>query len=266
MNKEAMKLYGQASMDYINGDESAKLILVRDDGYIENLFAEYLFREPSEFSKIEETALDSCRGRILDVGAGVGPYSLALQGWGFDVHAIDESRDMCEMMKKRRVENVYCGSIFEFVDVPFDTLLMLNHGIGIVKTLSGLDDLLGNIHRLVKSDGQVLLDSKDATKTTEPKYLNYLDNNRKNGRYFAEIRLRVEYKNTKSPEWEWILVDPKTLSEHASKNDWSCEILHKRKDGDYLARLTPSGAEKSQMRPTRKPGSNLKRLNRPPRV
>ena len=84
MNPESMKPHGLALMDYFNGDHSASIAIHRDDGHTDDMAMGVFFREPSDFSRLERVALDICRGYILDVGAGAGSDSLALQEEGGD--------------------------------------------------------------------------------------------------------------------------------------------------------------------------------------
>ena len=49
----------------------------------------------------EEAALDLCRGRTLDVGAGAGCHSLILQERGLDVVAIDVAPEAVEVMRNQ---------------------------------------------------------------------------------------------------------------------------------------------------------------------
>ncbi|MBC8462075.1 MAG: hypothetical protein H8D67_29250 [Deltaproteobacteria bacterium] len=116
MNQKSMEPYGLALLDYFNGDSSAKVIIHRDDGEKSNLPIEPFFRGAENFLPMEQTALDLCYGRVLDVGAGAGPHSLELQNKGLYVcarsnarlrlSAIDISTQACEIMKKRGVKDV----------------------------------------------------------------------------------------------------------------------------------------------------------------
>ena len=68
-----------------------------------------LFRTFDTMPPLEQTALRMAQGRILDVGAGSGCHSLALQAMGKDVCAIDISPLSVEVMRERGVkpENTY---------------------------------------------------------------------------------------------------------------------------------------------------------------
>jgi len=122
MNPKAIKLHGVALLDYFNGDENATIIIRRDDGYESPLPVRLFFREPSEFIPTNKAAIENCRGHVLDVGAGTGLYSLALQQKGFTVTAIDINQQAVEIMIQRSVKDVQCADIFEYSEGQFDTI------------------------------------------------------------------------------------------------------------------------------------------------
>jgi SAM-dependent methyltransferase len=236
-----MDLFGLALLDFFNGDTTAKVMIQRDDGLKSDLLISTFFRSPSTFYPGEQTALDLCRGYVLDVGAGTGCDSLALQERGLSVCALDISPQAVEVMGQRGVKEVHCANIFEFSGGPFDTLLMMCHGVGLVENLAGLDHFLGYAHKLVKPSGQIVLDSRDVRYTADPKNLSYLETNRQTGRYLGEIRMQFEYKEQIGPLFGWLHIDPKTLVEHAGRMGWACQIIRQENDGDYLAQLTRFG-------------------------
>lgn len=234
---EAMKPHGMALRDFYAGYTSAEVKIYRDDGVISSLAVSAFFRGARDF-QIDKILLDACRGRVLDVGAGAGIHSLYLQEKGFSVCAMDVSEEACKIMKQRGVKEVQCASFKDFKAEPFDTLLILGRSISMVETIAGLDDFLRDAHRLVKPGGQILLNSLDVSKTTDPKDLAYHEVNRRAGRYIGEIRLHMEYKYIKGPATGMLHVDAATLSQHAAGVGWLCEILLQEKDGNYAARLT----------------------------
>ena len=61
-----------------------------------------MFRGLKQMPVIEQTALQMAEGKILDVGAGSGCHSLALQEMNKEVCAIDISALSVEVMKERR--------------------------------------------------------------------------------------------------------------------------------------------------------------------
>jgi len=79
MDPKAMEPYGAALSAYFEGDANAEVIVRRDDGEESKLPISYFFRQPSAFTPIENAAIDYCTGHVLDVGAGTGVHTLALQ-------------------------------------------------------------------------------------------------------------------------------------------------------------------------------------------
>jgi SAM-dependent methyltransferase len=236
-----MDPYGQALRDFQNGDASATITVRRHDGFVSPLPAAVFFRKEAEFSQLEQKALALCRDRILDIGAGTGCHSLALQERGAKVQAIDISPQAIEILTKRGVANARLMDVFNLSGERFDTLLMMMHGIGMVETLSGLDRFLRHAKTMVSPGGQLLFDTLDVRRTTHPQHLAFQDANRKAGRYFGEIRLRFEYKGQRGPLFGWLHVDAKTLAGHAEQAGWECRIIHQQEDGNYLAQLIPAG-------------------------
>lgn len=64
---KSMDPFGLTLLDYFKGDTSAKIIIQRDDGFKDELPISLFFRDPSDFPPLEQTALDLCRSRILDI-------------------------------------------------------------------------------------------------------------------------------------------------------------------------------------------------------
>jgi SAM-dependent methyltransferase len=237
MDPTAMEPYGLAMQAFFDGDANAQLIVRRDDGQEIPLPVAYFFRDPREESPVDQAALANCRGRVLDVGAGSGLHSLVLQERGLTVTAIDISPEAVEIMKKRGVADACCVDVFDFRGGPFDTILMMCHGIGIAGTIAGLDRFLAHARVLLSDSGCVLLDSLDARVSTDPRNVAYLDGNRKAGRYFGEIRTQCEFQGLAGPYYDWLHVDPDTLTDRAEVAGWRCEIIRREETGDYLAKL-----------------------------
>ena len=232
-----MRPYGQALLDFFNGDTAASVIVQRDDGLTYDLPVKAYFRQPADFSPLEQAALALCRGHVLDVGAGAGCHSLVLQEQGHPVVAVDISPAAVEIMQKRGVKQVQCADIFEFEGGPFDTLLLMEHGIGMVETLSGLDRFLDLAHRLVAPDGQIVFDSLAVRETTDPRHIAYQEAIQREGRYVGEVRFCFEYQGQTGPMFGWLHVAAETLADHARQANWSCRVARREVNGDYLAQL-----------------------------
>ncbi len=158
---------------YIQGDAAAQFLIRRDDGLEESLPVAHFFRTPKEFSSIEQAALDRCRGRVLDIGAGSGLHSLCLQERGFTVSAIDLSPQAVDIMNERGVLDVRQEDILQLHNETYNSLLLLGHGIGMAENLSGLDRFLEHARSLTATDGQLFIHSLDVSKTDDPRHLDY---------------------------------------------------------------------------------------------
>lgn len=235
MNPKAMEPYGMALLAYYEGKTNAELIIRRDDGQETPLPVKFFFRDIS--SPIDNAAINCCIGHILDIGAGTGLHSQALQQKGLPTTAIDINPQAVNIMRQKGLMDVHCADIFEFRGGHFDTLLMMGHGIGIVETIAGLDRFLAFAHVLLSEDGQVLLDSLDVRITDNPNDLAYQEANRRAGRYIGEIRLQFEFQGHKGPYCGWLHVDAETLKDHAELAGWRCEVVYEEESGNYLALL-----------------------------
>jgi len=196
------------------------------------------FRGPSEFSALEEAALDLCRGRVLDAGAGAGCHTLALQDRGLSVCAIDIAPEAVEVMRRRGVEDARCADLFTFQGAVFETILLMMNGIGVVGDLAGLDRFLEDVRRLLAPDGQILLDSYDPRRDDEARPAAVSAYRAAGARYVGEMRFRLEYRGRKGPPLRWLFLDAPLLAERAMKAGWSCELIWREEEGHYLARLT----------------------------
>ena len=232
-----MDPFGLALVAFLEGDTSAEMIVRRDDGYETPVAASRFYRGPSDFTVIERTAIERCRGHVLDVGAGTGLHSLVLQDNQLQVTAIDTSEAAIEVMERRGVKNVRRADIFDYQGGPFDAVVMLGHGIGMVEDLPGLDRFLSQAHGLVSTEGVVLLDSLDVRISRAPVHLAYHEANRQAGRYSGETRVQVEHGGLKSAYFSWLHVDAETLGHYAQKAGWLCEFLTQDPSGNYLAAL-----------------------------
>ncbi len=234
--------HGRALLDYYEGDHSAKVTVSWDDGDIDVTPVKVFFRGLADFSALEEAALDLCRGRVLDVGAGAGCHSLVLQERGYSVCAIDIAPEAVEVMRRRGVRDARCADLFGFADGPFDTILLMMNGIGVVGNLAGLDGFLAYVPRLLAPGGQILFDSYDPTWDEEPGTVSPAPGMTA-GHYVGEMHFRLEYKRKKAPALRWLFLDPKLLTERAMKAGFSCDVIWHEEEGHYLARLTKA-AEK----------------------
>jgi SAM-dependent methyltransferase len=238
MIADAMEVHGAALWAFfVDGDTDAEEIVRTDAGRATPVPVRHFFSRPPGFLALENAALARSIGRVLDVGAGSGLHALALQHRGLAVTAVDICPQAVDIMRRRGVRDVHCADILTYQGGPFNTLLMLGHGLGITETLPGLDRFLADARFLVSSNGQILAGSLDVRVTRDPENLAYQEANQRAGRYIGEIRIQLEYAGRTGPYFGWLHVDPETLAYHAAAHGWNCEVIAADDAGNYVARL-----------------------------
>lgn len=227
---------GAAIRDYYK-DGKADLLMVRssmfEDDYIP---VETLFREFDQMPQIEQYALQCAEGRILDVGAGSGCHSLALQKMGKQVVAMDISELSVDVMKARGVDarcvNFYDDSFKE----SFDTILMLMNGTGIIGNLDNMPGFFNRLKTLLAPGGSVLIDSSDLRYLYEDEdgtfEIDLADD------YYGQVDYQMIYKDVAGQPFDWLYVDFSTLAFYAEEAGFKAEILMEGEHYDYLARLS----------------------------
>ena len=226
---------GQAIADYHATGKASRLRVFSPMFDEDEIPVATLFRTRDEMPAIEQEALKVASGHILDVGAGAGCHTLALQAMEKRVTAIDISPLAVETMRQRGVRDVHEQDFFS-LDGQFDTILMLMNGIGIVGTLSRLPAFFMQVDHLLAPGGQLLCDSSDICYIFEDED-GIIDLTGVEG-YYGELSYQMQYKSIKGEPFPWLFIDPETLREQAAAHGFHCDILMRGPHYDYLARLT----------------------------
>lgn len=117
---------GQAIRDYYETGRAGRLRVFSPQFDEDEMPVGTLFREEEDMPPLEWKALDLCCGRVLDVGAGAGCHSLALQKRGLDVTAVDISPLSVDVMRRRGVRQAWEADVFDEAFAGcYDTVLML---------------------------------------------------------------------------------------------------------------------------------------------
>lgn len=226
-----MDILGRAISEYYFGDKTYKLWVHDKHGPKVEMVVPIYFRSPESMPDLELMALQLCKGKTLDIGAGAGSHALYLQDRNLDVTAIDISEGAVTVMKERGVEQASVQDIFTLKGEKFDTLLLLMNGIGLVQNVEGLHLFLQQAKTLLYKNGQLLFDSSDVAYLYE-NGIPQLDH------YYGEIECCYEYRRQKSTWFSWLYIDQGTLTRIASQEGWETEILFIDESDQYLARLT----------------------------
>ena len=186
--------------------------------------------------ELERIALEEAQGRILDVGAGSGCHSIALQKLGKAAVAIDISPLSVDVMKRRGLDARQINLFDETFNEKFDTILMLMNGTGFVGTLDNMPAFFERMKQLLTPDGCILIDSSDLRYLYEEEdgslMIDLADD------YYGQLDYRMEYKNILGEPFDWLYVDFETLAIYAEESGFTAELLEEGEHYDYLAKLT----------------------------
>lgn len=228
-----MDVFGEALKDQFTKPPAETLWVHNSYDEPEEMPVDVYFRGEDDMPELELKALELCKGKVLDVGAGVGSHALILQKRGLNVTGMDISAPAVTIMKQRGLKQAIEGNILTYKEDTYDTLLFMMNGIGLTGSIAGLKAFLKHVKSLINPGGQLVFDSSDLS------YLYQEIPFPLNG-YYGEVSFRYEYKSIKGNWFKWVYVDQKTLKEIAQQSGWDAEIIFEDDHDQYLARLTLS--------------------------
>ena len=264
---------GAAILDFQKQGKAARLRVLSSMFEEDEMPVTHLFRSVPEMPVLEQKALQLAKGRVLDIGAGSGCHTLALQEKGFTVKAIDISPLSCEAMKLRGVKDAECINLFdphlssgnhsgknqenhsgknqenhfgenqenhsrenqEQFEGGFDTILLLMNGTGIAGKIEHLPALFQRLKALLNPGGQILIDSSDLKYIYENEDGSFDIN--LNGDYYGEVDYQMIYKDVKGDRFDWLYVDFPLLKSIAETCGLHGELVAEGEHYDYLARI-----------------------------
>lgn len=203
-----------------------------------------LFRSFEQMSELEKLALEMAEGEILDVGAGSGCHSLALMAMDKTVKAIDISPLSVSVMKERGVDAAQVNFYDESYAGPFDTVLMLMNGTGIIGNLDNIPAFFERLKALLNPGGCVLIDSSDLRYLFEEEdgslMIDLADD------YYGQLDYQMEYvgavdkdlEGIKGEPFDWLYLDFDSLAYYAEECGFNAELVAEGEHYDYLAKLT----------------------------
>ena len=231
-----LDLFGKAILDFQTKNSPEDLITETTISEEDEMSVEYLFRDFDMMPKLEQKALLIAKGKILDVGCGSGSHGLYLQEKGFDVTAIDISKNAIKACELRGIKKARVQNILDVENETFDTILLLMNGTGIFGTLSEVPKYLQKLRSLLNRNGQILIDSSDII---------YMFDEGEDGSkmipsdgYYGELTFTISYKNEVEVPFPWLYLDYNLLHNVAQVSDLRCELILDGEYYDYLAKLT----------------------------
>lgn len=206
----------------------------RTDGVSFTIETEEYFTLKGSLAELDALALDRCRGRILDVGAGAGRHALALQEMGRDVVAIDLSPICVALCKERGVREVRTFDVMTLNSTDqlgrFDTIFFGMQTIGVAGGVVALGKLLKRLRNCLTATGELIVDSSALREAWE-------GDEEDGAPSRGEIVLSTRYRGWRGECFPWVYLAEKDLADVAKGAGFEMETLGRVESGEYLAVL-----------------------------
>ncbi len=159
----------------------------------------------------EREALSHARGRVLDVGCGVGRHVLYCQKAGLDALGIDISPLSVKVARAR-------GARAELMDVfqmtlprgSFDTVLLMGNNIGMVGGPEPTLRMLRILREMARDDGLLICGFVPCLVCPGDS----------EGLRWVESQIRIEFKGRVGPWFRWAVYHPETVAELCRRAGW----------------------------------------------
>ena len=227
--------YGEMLLAALEEGDEVLEIVERENGFImaSRFGPRVYFAEYDKWPSRERRALRFARGRVLDVGAGAGRVALHLQEKGHEVVAIDASPGAIDVCRRRGVQDARVLRV-EDVDESlgtFETIVMYGNNLGLLASRTKAKRLLRRLARITSDRARILGACLDPYTTDNPDHLAYHESNRRRGRMGGQIKIRIRFRETASPWFDYLFVSHSELEELLEGTGWR---LNRTIDDDAL--------------------------------
>ena len=102
----------------------------------------------------------------------------------------------------------------------FDTLLMMGSNFGLVETPKKARVFLRRFHNMTSENARIIAETRDPYKTQDPAHLAYHRLNRKRGKLAGQLKIRVLYREYKTPWFKFLVVSKRELEGILKGTGW----------------------------------------------
>jgi len=229
--------------DHARSGRPRRVAATRADGVAFEIETEEYFTLEGALGELDSMALDACRGRVLDVGAGAGRHALALQDRGMEVVAIDVSPRCASLCRARGVVSSHAFDVMALEGPEpfgrFDTLHFGMQTIGVAGGVAPLATLLRRLKGCLAPGGQLLADSSALRQAWE-------DDEADRSPERGEIVLSTRYRGWRGEPFPWLYLAEGDLRDVAYEAGFAMRTLGRVETGEYLACLQLDGFDSSR--------------------
>lgn len=231
--------FGRELLDFMNGHNRCEII-ERDDGYLDVNDNLHEYFEPFEnWPAHHRCAIGLARGRVLDIGCGAGRHAIYLQQKGRAVTGIDVSPLAVKVSRMRGLRDARVQSITALSSRlgEFDAALLLANNFGLAGNPARARWVLKRLHRITSPAAVVLAESTDPYVNASPAHRRYQTRNRARGRMPGQLRLRLRYRQYRTPWFDYLLVSKKEMKRIVSDTGWMIDRFIDLDDSIYIGVL-----------------------------
>lgn len=237
--------FGRELLDFVSGTNRCEII-ERDDGYLDVNDDLVVYFEPFEnWPEHHREAMKYVRGRVLDVGCGAGRHALHLQRSGLQVTGIDISPLAVRVCRMRGLEDARVLSIGQLSRRTgvFDTVILLANNFGLFGDPDRAKRLLEKFRNMTSADATILAESTDPYAGAGPVHRAYHQRNRARGRLGGQVRVRLRYRQYKTPWFDYLLVSKKEMKKIVAGTGWRIDSFVESDDAIYIGVLKKDNSE-----------------------
>ena len=208
--------FGEALLEQLAGENAIHMV-ERSDGFLD--WAD----TGMYFGPAEPWLAERARGPVLDIGAGAGRVSLALQAAGIPVTALDISPGAVDTCRRRGVFETFHGTVFDLAatrPVPFGTFVMMGNNLALLGSREAAPDFLDALASMAAPGAQVIGETLDPYQTDKPMHLEYHEQNRARGRMGGQLRLRIRKRRLASPWFDYLFTNRAELEDVIGGTGW----------------------------------------------
>jgi SAM-dependent methyltransferase len=213
-------------------------VIERDDGLINGAPADHYLGEPKEWQPHDHRALRMIRGAVLDVGTGAGRTAVELQRRGLAVTGLDTSPGAIEVARQRGLRDTVLATVDAYAaraTARYDTFLLLGNNVGLLESRERAPVLLAALAALARPRARIIAHGTDPYGTTDPVHVSYHRRNLDRGRLGGQLRLRLRYRLTASPWFDYLVCSVAELESLLTGTGWRLAAVDDADKPYYLA-------------------------------
>jgi SAM-dependent methyltransferase len=218
--------YGNNIADTFYGKGGGYDIIEREDGHFTLNGDSDAYTETFEsWSQIQKQASQFIEGKVLDIGCGGGKHAIHFQEQGVNITGMDNSPLALKICMERGLNNALLCDVLrldEAVINQLDTIFMWGNNFGLLQNPVVAKRFFKNCLKMCEPKAKILIETlnPDGKAFFMDDDLQYIAENRLNGRLGGQIRVRVRYRHFVTPWKDYLFVSKEELNEILEGTGW----------------------------------------------